>query len=42
MVLMEDNTAKVTIPSAECMAEFQLIIRSNYPSFDDIWSVMDG
>jgi hypothetical protein len=41
-VLMEDDAAKVCIPSCERIQEYQSVIRLNYPALDGAWCVMDG
>lgn len=38
---MEDDAPKVTITSAERIAESQAIITDNYPALRGAWCVMD-
>jgi len=41
-ILLEEDAAKVCIPSADKIREYQSIIRLNYPALDGAWCVMDG
>ena len=41
-VIMEDDAAKVCIPSRERIQEYQSVIRLNYLALDGAWCVMDG
>jgi len=41
-VLMQEDGAKVCIPSPEKIQEYQSVIRLNYPALDGAWCVMDG
>jgi hypothetical protein len=41
-VLREEDSAKVCIPSAEDIAQYQEVVRSNFPALDGSWCIMDG
>jgi hypothetical protein len=41
-ILLEEDAAKVCIPSADKIREYQSIIRLNFPALDGAWCVMDG
>jgi len=41
-VLRQEDAAKVSIPSAEEIAQYQAVIRLNFPALDGSWCVMDG
>ena len=38
---MEDD-AKVALPSAQEVAEYEEVVRTNFPALDGAWCVMDG
>ncbi len=41
-VLRVEDSAKVCIPSAEEITQYQEVIRLNFPALDGSWCVMDG
>jgi hypothetical protein len=41
-VLREEADAKIALPSAQEVAEFQEVVRTNFPALDGAWCVMDG
>jgi hypothetical protein len=41
-VLKEEEDAKVALPSAQEVAEYQEVVRTNFPALDGAWCVMDG
>jgi hypothetical protein len=41
-VLKEEADAKITLPSAQEVAEFQEVVSTNFPALDGAWCVMDG
>jgi len=41
-VLKEKEDAKVSLPTAQEIAEYQEVDRTNFPALDCAWCVMDG
>jgi hypothetical protein len=41
-VLLEEEGAKVQLPAADKIAEYQELIAANYPALAGTWCVMDG
>jgi hypothetical protein len=41
-VLKEEADTKIALPSAQEVAEFQEVVKTNFPALDGAWCVMDG
>jgi hypothetical protein len=41
-VLKEEEDARVDIPSAEEVSEYQDVVQTNYPALTGTWCIMDG
>jgi len=37
-----EDDAKVALPSAQEVAEYEEVVRTNFPALDGAWCVMDG
>jgi len=40
--LKEEADAKIALPSSQEVAEYQEVVRTNFPALDGAWCVMDG